>query len=97
MKEKNDENKYSQVQNQENEARHSSEQNKEEHNDEILESCLMDNKKSEPNTLHETEKNINNEVPRNNIEVNELIIDKSVEESNNMDIDVEKEVIECFD
>ncbi|GES75641.1 chromosome transmission fidelity protein 4 [Rhizophagus clarus] len=89
MKEKNDENKYSQDQNQENEAGHDSEQNKEEHertNDKMSESYLMDNKS-----------NISNEVPRNNIEVNELIIDKSMEESNNMDIDVEKEVIECFD
>ncbi|PKY48552.1 hypothetical protein RhiirA4_445405 [Rhizophagus irregularis] len=90
MKEKNNENKYSQDQNQENEAGHGSEQKKEENerpNDEISESYLMDNKKSEFDISHETEKNINSEVL--NIDV--------VEESNNMDIDVEKETIECFD
>lgn len=100
MKEKNNENKYSQDQSQENEAGHGSEQKKEENerpNDEISESYLMNNKKSEFDISHETEKKINNKVLKNNIEeFSELIMD-NVEESNNMDIDVEKETIECFD
>ena len=97
MKGKNNENKYSQDQDQENEAGHDSEQNKT--NDEISENHLIDNRKSELDTLNEAETSIDIEISKKNIKEisEELITDNSVEESNNMDIDVEKETVECFD